>query len=75
MLPKNFLEEGANDIKTCCLCGANLKIFILNNGQHHFEGNNPYPLMQHDEEAECCDICNNMYVIPLRIVIAENQDN
>lgn len=40
----------------CCLCGA--EIFDY--------GNNPWPLNQ-NEDDRCCDICNEVYVIPARI--------
>lgn len=41
-------------IKECCICG------------NEFEGwgNNPWPVKR---EGECCDSCNNLYVVPARI--------
>lgn len=40
--------------KICCICGAKIDGW----------GNNSYPVK---EEGECCDNCNNLFVIPARI--------
>lgn len=40
----------------CCLCGEEITDF----------GNNPWPLVE-DENARCCDCCNETKVIPARI--------
>lgn len=39
---------------TCCLCGCELEGY----------GNNPYPV---SKEGRCCDVCNDIVVIPARI--------
>lgn len=46
----------------CCVCGCEFEGY----------GNNPYPLVN-DEEARCCDECNDAVVIPARIE-ALNED-
>lgn len=40
----------------CCICGK----------EDFGWGNNPWPVVK-DEDARCCDSCNNMYVIPTRL--------
>lgn len=40
----------------CCICGKEFEGF----------GNNPYPVNK-EEDARCCDICNDIVVIPARI--------
>ena len=48
---------------TCCICGCEFEGF----------GNNPYPLVK-DDEARCCDECNNK-VIQARIdALNENKE-
>ena len=44
------------DIKTCCICGKKFTGW----------GNNPWPVVK-DEDARCCDECDNNSVIPARI--------
>lgn len=46
----------------CCVCGCEFEGY----------GNNPYPLVN-DEEARCCDECDDAVVIPARIE-ALNED-
>ena len=41
---------------TCCLCDATCDGY----------GNNPSPAVE-DEDAQCCDRCNQRWVIPLRL--------
>lgn len=41
----------------CAICGKELRSKY---------GNNPYPVVQ-DNEARCCDMCNDNFVIPARI--------
>ena len=40
----------------CCICGQEFTGL----------GNNPYPVRS-DEDASCCDICNDTVVIPARL--------
>lgn len=42
---------------TCCICGKECVGW----------GNNPDPVVE-DENARCCDECNDKYVIPARLV-------
>jgi len=51
-----------NEKHICCICGEEFEGF----------GNNPYPVNK-DENARCCDICNDTVVIPARIE-ALNED-
>ena len=39
----------------CCICGCEFEGY----------GNNPYPLVK-DEQARCCDECNEKYVVAAR---------
>ena len=41
----------------CCFCGKTFNDW----------GNNPYPACK-DENARCCDDCNNEVVLPARIL-------
>ena len=41
---------------TCCICGQEFTGY----------GNNPYPVNS-DEDARCCDDCNDTVVIPARL--------
>lgn len=41
----------------CCFCGRVIPYWV---------SNNPYPLMQ-DPVSRCCDMCNEMKVIPARL--------
>ena len=41
---------------TCCICGQKFTGY----------GNNPYPVKS-DDNARCCDICNDTVVIPARL--------
>jgi len=43
-------------MKVCVLCGA----------EYDGWGNNPEPVARY-EEGQCCDLCNNVVVIPARI--------
>lgn len=42
--------------KICCICGC------LYTGW----GNNPWPVVK-DDNAECCDVCNDTEVLPARM--------
>lgn len=42
--------------KMCCICGKEIVGW----------GNNPWPVVK-EEDAECCDECNDTKVIPARI--------
>ena len=44
----------SNEVKKCCICGAEFKGW----------GNNPWPVKL---EGECCDDCNTMKVVPARL--------
>lgn len=46
----------------CSLCGKEIEGF----------GNNPEPLAESDEER-CCDECNGMYVLPMRIYMLAHE--
>lgn len=48
-------------IRTCCLCGKDLKDEF---------GNNPYPLKKN---GDCCNVCNTTKVIPARLNILNNK--
>lgn len=55
-------EENKNPI--CCFCG--------NHCEDEF-GNNPYPA-NNEEDARCCNDCNETVVIPARInALVENK--
>ena len=45
-----------NKEQICCICGKKFTGW----------GNNPWPVVN-DPGAECCNDCNNTYVIPARI--------
>lgn len=45
-----------NEVKKCCICGCEFTGC----------GNDPWPVVK-DEDAYCCDDCDNGYVIPARI--------
>ena len=51
-----------DDKHICCICGQ------------EFTGyrNNPYPINS-DEDARCCDICNDTAVIPARLEELQNR--
>lgn len=51
-----------NEKHICCICGEEFEGF----------GNNPYPVNK-DENARCCDVCNDIVIIPARIE-ALNED-
>lgn len=40
----------------CCICGMTVIGW----------GNNPWPVVK-DENARCCNACNDMHVIPARL--------
>jgi len=42
---------------TCCICHNDVS----------GDGNNPEPV-NNDDDEECCDDCNGMYVIPARML-------
>ena len=44
--------------KVCCLCGK----------KFYGWGNNPWPLNK-DEDARCCDDCNNSKVLAARLLL------
>lgn len=46
----------SNQEYVCCICGKKFTGW----------GNNPYPVVD-DENARCCDDCNNSEVIPARL--------
>ena len=43
-------------LQTCCICGE----------RYTGWGNSPWPVNT-DENARCCDACNNSVVVPARI--------
>ena len=45
-----------NQEYVCCICGQKFTGW----------GNNPYPVVD-DEDARCCDMCDQMRVIPARM--------
>ena len=45
-----------DDGRICCICGQEFTGY----------GNNPYPVNS-DEDARCCDDCNDTVVIPARL--------
>lgn len=47
----------------CCICGQDFTGF----------GNNPWPVVK-DEDARCCDVCNETKVIPARILQIMEKD-
>jgi hypothetical protein len=51
-----FKQSGFGLVGTCAICGSN---YILG-------GNNPAPIIN-DQDARCCQRCNNNEVIPARI--------
>ena len=46
-----------NKTVTCCICGRVIPYWV---------SNNPYPVNT-DPKARCCDMCNEMKVIPARL--------
>lgn len=46
----------SNQEYVCCICGKKFTGW----------GNNPYPVVD-DDDARCCDICNEMRVLPARM--------
>ena len=46
------------DGKNCCFCGKEITDW----------GNNPAPVCT-IEGARCCDVCDNRFVIPIRIMM------
>lgn len=54
-------EEKKNPI--CCICG--------NECENEF-GNNPWPV-NNDEDARCCNVCNDTVVVPERIATLINK--
>ena len=45
-----------NEEHICCICGDKFTGW----------GNNPWPVVK-DEDARCCDACNELSVIPARL--------
>jgi len=47
---------------TCCICDKTVQGY----------GNNPEPINHsnhlNNDDARCCDDCNNMYVVPARML-------
>lgn len=43
-------------VKKCCICGCEFTGW----------GNNPWPVVK-DEDSECCNDCDSMYVLPARL--------
>ena len=41
----------------CCICHSEIDGY----------GNNPYPYFSEDEQARCCDACDNEFVLAARI--------
>lgn len=50
-------------MKRCCICNFPIRGF----------GNDPWPIVV-DENAVCCDVCNNKKVIPARMARLEERD-
>lgn len=46
----------------CCICGCEIEHPFIKD----YFGNNPWPVNQ-EEDARCCDECNDTVVIPARI--------
>ena len=46
----------SNQIYRCCICGKTFTGW----------GNNPWPVVK-DEDARCCDECNDLKVVPARL--------
>lgn len=46
----------------CSICGGTIEHPMIKD----YFGNNPYPA-RIGEEDRCCDMCNDMIVVPLRI--------
>lgn len=55
--PKRDIRGRFRKQDSCCICGGEI-------GQ--FGGNNPEPFMSMDE-GQCCDDCNEVFVIPARM--------
>ena len=51
------MEETKKQNPICCICGKEC--------ENEF-GNNPWPV-NNDEDARCCDVCNDTVVVPERI--------
>ena len=51
------MAKARKTIERCCICRKQLI------GEDRY-GNNPWPAR---ERGRCCNACNDMYVIPLRI--------
>ncbi len=56
IVPTRASAERTANMKKCCICGKKFTGF----------GNNPWPVVR-DENAVCCDECNNTKVVPERI--------
>lgn len=49
----------------CCICGKKFTGW----------GNNPWPVVK-DDDARCCDVCNDTEVIPARLAqMFSKEDN
>ena len=53
---KKLLDSFEKNEFTCCICGKKFNGF----------GNNPAPVKQ---DGECCDDCNNSYVLAARLKV------
>lgn len=55
-----------NQEQICCICGQKFTGW----------GNNPYPVVT-DENARCCNMCNEMRVLPARLaqMFSRKEDN
>lgn len=53
-----------NQEYVCCICGKKFTGW----------GNDPWPVVE-DENARCCDACNNEAVLPARIAGLRKEDN
>lgn len=47
-----------NQENVCCICGKSFTDW----------GNNPWPIVT-DEDARCCDACNDEKVVPARLAL------
>lgn len=53
-------------MKTCCMCGQKFSGW----------GNNPQPFFSDGEgKYECCQECDDRFVIPVRMILGRNYEN
>lgn len=55
--------EMNNQENVCCICGKRFTGW----------GNNPWPVIE-DEDARCCDACNDEKVVPARLAMMFNKE-